>query len=137
VPVSDWKAVHRGKVVGTSNFTWLFFSISGRISRWVYFLATMLLSVIAVIPLYKSMIAPLGSAEYEMWNMIFALVFLGSLWPHVALSVKRFHDFNREGYFAVTLFIPVLSILAFLILCLYPGDPGANRYGRYTNAPQD
>ena len=54
----------------------------------------------------------------------------------VALGVKRLHDFGKPGIFAVALFIPMVSILAFIVLCLYPGDAGANEYGDRTNAPK-
>ncbi|TGQ03192.1 DUF805 domain-containing protein, partial [Mesorhizobium sp. M00.F.Ca.ET.217.01.1.1] len=35
------------------------------------------------------------------------------------------------------LFVPVVSIVAFLVLCLFPGQPGPNRYGRRTNEPAE
>ena len=54
---------------------------------------------------------------------------LVSLWSNVALSVKRLHDIDRPGIIAVVLFIPVISIVAFIALCLIPGNPGPNQYG--------
>jgi uncharacterized membrane protein YhaH (DUF805 family) len=63
------------------------------------------------------------------------VVFLASLWSNVALAVKRLHDLGKTGLAAVVLFVPVISIVAFLVLCLFPGQQGPNRYGQRTNAP--
>jgi len=121
-------------VVSSNNYIWLFFSFSGRVSRWVYFLASLLVGLAQVFPYYRLLLVPEGSEAAATWSAIFLLVLAGSLWPHVALSVKRLHDFNREGFFAIALFIPVLSIITFFVLCLYPGDRQANRFGSVTNS---
>jgi uncharacterized membrane protein YhaH (DUF805 family) len=72
--------------------------------------------------------------------MIFALVFwavvIVSIWCGVALGVKRLHDFGQPGIVAASLFVPILSYAVFIVLCLYPGDPGPNRFGTMTNAPR-
>ena len=60
---------------------------------------------------------------------VFGIVFLASLWCNVALAVKRLHDFGKPGILAASLFIPVISIVAFLVLCFFPGDPAPNQYG--------
>jgi len=121
-------------VVSSNNYIWLFFSFSGRVSRWVYFLASLLVGIAQVFPYYRLLLVPEGSEAAATWSAIFLLVLAGSLWPHVALSVKRLHDFNREGFFAIALFIPVLSIITFFVLCLYPGDRQANRFGSVINS---
>ncbi|GGA71295.1 DUF805 domain-containing protein [Nitratireductor aestuarii] len=126
--------MHRDMVVSSNNYIWLFFSFSGRVSRWVYFLASLLVGIAQVFPYYRLLLVPEGSEAAATWSAIFLLVLAGSLWPHVALSVKRLHDFNREGFFAIALFIPVLSIITFFVLCLYPGDRQANRFGSVTNS---
>jgi uncharacterized membrane protein YhaH (DUF805 family) len=118
----------------SSQLAWLFFSLSGRVSRAAYFLAGLLLAIAQALPLYRFMLVPENSAEGQMWAVIFGLVFLASLWCNVALAVKRLHDFGKPGILAVLLFIPVVSIVAFLVLCLFPGDGGANQYGNRTNA---
>jgi uncharacterized membrane protein YhaH (DUF805 family) len=113
---------------------WFFFSFSGRVSRAAYFLAGLLLALAQAFPLYRLMLVPEESAAAQMWSSIFGVVFFASLWSNVALAVKRLHDFGKPGIWAVSLFLPVASIIAFLVLCLFPGDPGPNRYGARTNA---
>jgi uncharacterized membrane protein YhaH (DUF805 family) len=118
-----------------SHLWWLFFGLSGRVSRAAYFLGGLLLAIAQALPLYRFMLAAEESAGAQMWAVVFGAVFFASLWCNVALAVKRLHDFGKPGILAVSLFIPVISILAFLVLCLFPGDPAGNRYGHRTNAP--
>jgi uncharacterized membrane protein YhaH (DUF805 family) len=66
---------------------------------------------------------------------IFYTAFVATLWPNVVLTIKRLHDLDKPGILAIVLFVPIVSIVAFLVLCLFPGRPGPNRYGGRTNAP--
>ncbi len=117
------------------QFTWLFFKTSGRVSRAAYFLGGLLVAIAQAFPLYRFSLVPEGTTESETWALLFMVAFLGSLWSNVALAVKRLHDLGRPGLMALVLFVPVVSIVAFLVLCLFPGQPGPNRYGSRTNAP--
>lgn len=67
------------------------------------------------------------------WAAGFWLFGLASLWPTVSLTVKRLHDIGAQGIFAVSLFIPALNLIAFLVLCLLPGTSGPNRYGAHSD----
>jgi uncharacterized membrane protein YhaH (DUF805 family) len=114
---------------------WLFFRFSGRVGRAAYFLAGLLLAIIQAFLLYRFALVPEGSTEGQTWAAAFWLVVLVSLWSNVALSVKRLHDVDRPGIIAAVLFIPVISIVAFIALCLIPGNTGPNQYGNRPNAP--
>lgn len=116
-----------------SQLVWLFFGISGRVSRAAYFLGGLLLVVIQLFPLYRFTLVPEASPQGQSWALVFGLVVLVSIWSNIALTIKRLHDVDRPGIYALTLFIPVISILVFIALCFYPGDPGPNKYGRATN----
>ncbi len=117
------------------KFIWLFFSVSGRVSRAPFFLGGMLAAVVQAFPLYRFMLSPEGSSESMIWSMLTLVAFIASLWSNVALAVKRLHDLDKPGLAAIVLFVPVISIVAFLVLCLFPGQPGPNRYGRHPDAP--
>jgi uncharacterized membrane protein YhaH (DUF805 family) len=117
----------------TSQLIWLFCRFSGRVSRAAYLLAWMLLAVLQGLPLYRFMLVPEDSREAQVWAMVFGIMALFSLWSSVALTVKRLHDVGRPGIMSVSLFIPVVSIVAFIWLCIYPGEAGPNRYGRAAN----
>ncbi len=114
---------------------WLFFRFSGRVSRAAYFLAGLLLAVIQAFLLYRFTLVPEDSTAGQGWALAFLLMMIVSIWANIALSVKRLHDMGKAGFLAVALFIPVISIVAFIALCLIPGNPGPNQYGLRRNAP--
>jgi uncharacterized membrane protein YhaH (DUF805 family) len=114
---------------------WLFFGFSGRVSRLAYFLAGLFLAVIQAFLLYRLTLVPEESAAGQFWASLFWIAVVISIWSNVALGIKRLHDMDKPGIFAVALFIPIVSILAFLLLCLFPGTDGPNQYGEQANAP--
>ncbi len=118
-----------------SQLAWLFFRTSGRLSRAAYFLGGLLVAIVQAFPLYRFTLVSEDTPESGMWAMVFFVAFVASLWSNIALAVKRLHDLGRPGLMALVLFVPVISIVAFLVLCLFPGQPGPNRYGARTNAP--
>ena len=117
-----------------SQIIWLFFRTSGRVSRMAYFLAGLLVAIVQAFPLYRFTLVAEGTTESEVWSVLFLIAFLASLWSNIALAVKRLHDFGKNGLAAGMLFVPVVSFVALFVLCLFPGDPGPNRYGERTNS---
>lgn len=135
-----------------AQFFWLFLSFSGRVDRLVYFLANLLLGVIQVFPVWKATMAIVDfgpetlmnanieqiiemSPDFALWWSIAGFLTLVMLWPYFALGAKRCHDIGWHGFFAITLVIPLLQLVAFIALCLIPGTAGPNRYGQRANAP--
>ena len=118
-----------------SQYAWLFFRFSGRVSRAAYFLAGLLIALIPAFFLYRFTLVPEGSPVAGAWALVFWITFLLYVWANFALSVKRLHDVGRPGILAVAIVIPVISIIAYVALCLFPGDRGPNQYGARTNAP--
>lgn len=114
---------------------WLFFRFSGRVSRAAYFLAGLLLAIVQAFLLYRFTLVPEESTAGQTWAAIFWLVMVVAIWANVALSVKRLHDIGKPGLIALALFIPIVSIIAFVALCLIPGNAGPNQYGQHPNAP--
>jgi uncharacterized membrane protein YhaH (DUF805 family) len=118
------------------QLSWLFFRTSGRVSRAAYFLGGLLVAIAQAFPLYRFTLVAEGTTESEIWSVLFLIAFLASLWSNIALAVKRLHDFGKSGLAAGMLFVPVVSFVALFVLCLFPGEPGPNRYGQRTNSPQ-
>ncbi len=134
----------------TSRYIWLFLQIRGRIGRAVFFLAYLLIGVIQVYPIYRAMVAAMQldpailtdnsfeelvrlSPEFEHWWAVTGLLAVLFFWPCIALTTKRFHDLGRSGLFTITLFIPIVQFVAFVALCLVPGQAGPNAYGRVSD----
>lgn len=115
---------------------WLFFSFSGRASRMAYFLAGLLMMVVVVFLTYRMVLAEQAGYDSSVWEGLFGVAIIGSLWAQAALGAKRFHDIGKPGLFAALLFVPFLNFLTFVALCFMPGQNGPNQFGRYTNTPK-
>ena len=114
---------------------WLFFGFSGRINRAAYFLAGLMMMVIVVFIAYRIMLAQENTGSGGVWETLFSMALIASLWAQAALGAKRFHDFGKPGMLAALLFIPLFNFVTFVALCFIPGEPGSNHYGPMTNAP--
>lgn len=57
------------------------------------------------------------------------LAILTTLMPTAAVAVRRFHDQNRSGWFALIALIPYVGWLILLVMMMIRGTPGPNRFG--------
>jgi uncharacterized membrane protein YhaH (DUF805 family) len=115
------------------QFIWLFFSLRGRISPAVYFLAGLLVFIAQAFPLYRFTLVPPESAAAQGWAMALLATLLVSVWANLALTAKRLHDFGKPAAWALVTI--VVGFIVFIILALVKGDPGPNRYGSRPNMP--
>ena len=125
----------------------LLFSFEGRIGRgkyWLGVLLAVLLLVIAMVPLIvivpwdQVMVAGaegqptldyMHSAMLPFWIGYLFLMVIG-YWMSIAISIKRFHDRGKSGWWYLILLIPYIGPIWGLIeLGFLRGDPGANAYG--------
>ena len=58
-----------------------------------------------------------------------ALIMAVSFPFFIVISVKRLHDLNASGLFAIVLLFPPASLVATILLGIIPGKPGPNRFG--------
>ena len=119
-----------------ARLLWVFFSVNGRIGREVYWLAWIAINC-AVVTLAFSQI----TADRQNGRMVIeprglsAVILVLSMPTLICVSVKRLHDMNFSGLFALALLIPALNIFATILLGIMPGKPGPNRYGEQTDVP--
>jgi uncharacterized membrane protein YhaH (DUF805 family) len=117
------------------NMTWLFFSPSGRIGRLPFFLSWLFWVFIGGVLLMQLLKYEEQDAASALWTMALIVSGFVSTVSIVMLAIKRLHDIGYAGPLALCLFIPVLSPIAFLALCLWPGTQGANEFGGHRNGP--
>ncbi len=115
---------------------WLFFGFSGRISRVPYVLGTLFFVALCSAVISRLMALPEESGQFAFWSLAFVVLLPVIVWTSIALAVKRLHDINIPGPVAICLFVPAVSVLAMLVLCLWPGNRGGNDYGADTNRPK-
>jgi uncharacterized membrane protein YhaH (DUF805 family) len=107
------------------DWAWLFFSFEGRINRGKFWLGIVILwAVIWVLTL----IAALADSAFLWW--VSAILSILIIWPSLALSIKRWHDRNKSGWWVFIGLIPIIGPLWALIETGFlPGTVGPNEYG--------
>ncbi|MCY6382721.1 DUF805 domain-containing protein [Hoeflea prorocentri] len=120
----------------TPAMGWFFFSPSGRIDRLPYILGLLFLTAVNGFLLSRLAAVPEDSTEFVFWSFVGFTTALGSIWSAIAIAVKRLHDMNVPGAVAVCLFIAPIAFLTVLVLCLWPGSSGPNRFGEHRNRPK-
>jgi uncharacterized membrane protein YhaH (DUF805 family) len=117
------------------NMVWLFFSPSGRISRLPFVLSWLFWCLIAGFMVARMAANEADETALGLWTLAFVVSSLVSLPSIAMLAIKRLHDIGYPGPLSLCLFIPVLSPIAFIALCLWPGTPGANEFGAHSDEP--
>ena len=103
----------------------ILFSFRGRVPRkvfWLYgVLGPLLVSVIL-----EMLLGIVGVSERRV-EMLTTLLLV---WPCTAVSVKRWHDRDKSGWWVLVYLIPLIGLLWTLIANgLLRGTAGANRFG--------
>ena len=98
------------------GFLTFYFSPRGRISRsqyWLkYFLPVFVIGIIIeLIILSTGKESGVGSAFDSLLN----LFYLVTLWPGIAILIKRIHDRNKTGWLVLLLYVPLVFLAAALI----------------------
>jgi uncharacterized membrane protein YhaH (DUF805 family) len=109
----------------------IFLGLQGRLSRrqfWLYGVAALLgLSVLGH--------ALLGIAQVREQTADL-LVNLLLVWPALAVSVKRWHDRDKSGWWVLVALLPVIGWLWMLVDNGFRrGTPGPNRFGPVPHEP--
>ena len=116
-----------------------YFDFSGRSQRKEYWMFQ-LFYVLVILVCAAIMLAgvPWGQTEdpaakpgplFWLGLALIVLYLLGSAIPHIAVTVRRFHDQDQSGWFYLLNFIPYIGgIVVFVFMCI-EGTRGPNRYG--------
>lgn len=127
------RATPAAPLLGEALTPWqMYFSLRGRIARADYWYAGVLvLLVLGLVLTALLCIAGLSAERAENTvNLLLA-------WPAIAVSVKRWHDRNRSGWWVLVNLLPVVGWLWGLIdNGFMRGDTGRNRHGEAPQAPQ-
>lgn len=105
-------------------------SFSGRIRRQGFWIVGLALSIPnGIISYFSNGMATGDNPNYFvliiLWILSLALAIIG-----LSLSVRRWHDLNKSGWWVLINLIPIIGwIYSLVMLGFMPGDQGANSHG--------
>ncbi len=103
---------------------WLYLSFRGRISRRTFWRGVVWLLLMTL--LLNALFGIAGMTAEEADGLANGLL----LWPALAVSIKRWHDRNRSGWWVLVNLIPLIGWLWVLIENgALRGTPGPNDHG--------
>ena len=130
-----------------STFTWYFLSPKGRVSRQEFGLGLFGLILVDMLVVRIGLKFDSAPRYYDTRPSpghdisVLHLLLIALLWPIVAILVKRLHDLNVSGWWALTILgVPhlasalhvkywVLYLAIVATLGVLPGSRGDNRFG--------
>ena len=66
--------------------------------------------------------------EVSGYGVLGGITVLGLLLPSIAVLVRRLHDINKSGWWALMSLVPILNLIL-LVFCCMDGTKGENRFG--------
>lgn len=105
-----------------------YFSYTGRLNRKIYFIRSLVLVVIECILFVLIDELDTRSDDFSLILMLLSFILL-CIVADFMLDMRRFHDLDKSGYFALLSLIPAITPFLYLYLFLMPGTKGANQYG--------
>ena len=107
------------------NIIWLFFSFKGRIRRIEYWVCSLIISAIFLLPAF---ILFESYPDLVMSYVIAMGIIL--VWSSLAIQAKRWHDCDKSAWWLLINLIPYIgSFWAFVVNGFFQGTVGPNRFG--------
>ena len=98
---------------------------SRRMEYWMFFLGVMGATVVtSILDGVLGMSGMIGG----VYGPLTLLVVLGTIVPSIACLVRRLHDQDKSGWFALLGLIPLVNIVL-LVFMFLEGTKGDNQYG--------
>lgn len=114
--------------VSPRTFLWVFFRFDGRIGRQVYWLSIIFLSALIGFT-GPFVIDPDTSVVTMEFGALQSIVYTVATISSITITIKRLHDLNMSGFFAIGLFFLPIAIILSLWLGIRKGDQAPNKFG--------
>ena len=98
---------------------------SRRMEYWMFALGVMGASIVTSI---LDGVLGMSGMVGGVYGPLTLLVFLGTIVPSIACLVRRLHDQDKSGWFALLGLIPLVNIVL-LVFMFLEGTKGDNQYG--------
>jgi uncharacterized membrane protein YhaH (DUF805 family) len=107
-----------------------FADFSGRSRRKEYWMFTLLNIIVGfVLGLIGGILGGSSEGGSVIGSAIIGLYVLAVIIPSIAVTVRRFHDQDKSGWFVLLAFIPFIGSLILLVFMCLEGTRGPNRFG--------
>ena len=127
-PPSGYAAYGHAPYVPDESITEKFFRYDNRLNRKRYILRG--LALLGLYLVTALLLGTLGMLINETFGtLLISLIGLAFMVPSVMLLIRRLHDLDRPGWWAIGNFIPILNIALSIYVLFIPGTPGPNQYG--------
>lgn len=103
---------------------------TGRASRREYWMFQLFL-LLLTLPLGIIIGLAVYSQSPAALMLVFALatlIWLATIVPLLAVTVRRLHDINQSGWMYLLAFVPLANVVL-LVFMFLPGTPGENQFG--------
>ncbi|HVZ29108.1 MAG TPA: DUF805 domain-containing protein [Asticcacaulis sp.] len=119
------------------NWQSMLFSANGRIRRSQYWLWAIGASIVIGIIMQVAMMVlgvqqammTTGQIPATFW-IVYLVVLIPAFWIGINLQIKRWHDRDKSGWWALICLIPIIGGLWVLIECGFlDGTQGPNKFG--------
>jgi uncharacterized membrane protein YhaH (DUF805 family) len=132
-PAVAWRN-HQGQHEKETHMHWYlevlkkYADFNGRAMRKEYWYFALFNIIVSIALAVIDGITGSFSAEAGM-GLLGGLYILGVLIPGIAVSVRRLHDTDRNGWWLLIALIPVIGAIVLLVFMVQDGKPGENQYG--------
>ncbi len=109
----------------------LYFTSKGRLNRKHFILATLPILAINIAAALVdassgSSVVRIGEASVGIFQVLTNLL---TLWPGIALGIKRLHDRDKKGWFIALSYVPLVNLWIAIELLFLKGKEGENTFG--------
>jgi uncharacterized membrane protein YhaH (DUF805 family) len=101
-----------------------------RMEYWMFVLFNCLIVVVLSVVDTVVGIFSLGNSIGALTGLYWLVVLV----PSIAVTVRRLHDTDRSGWWALLALLPLLGTIVLFVFCVLDGTPGANRFGENPKA---
>jgi uncharacterized membrane protein YhaH (DUF805 family) len=101
-----------------------------RMEYWMFVLFNCLIVVVLSVVDTVVGIFSLGNSIGALTGLYWLVVLV----PSIAVTVRRLHDTDRSGWWALLALLPLLGTIVLFVFCVLDGTPGPNRFGENPKA---
>lgn len=114
-----------GSAAAAWDLGWLLFSYEGR-AHTAHFWGSVGIQIAA----FLVMIIVVVSANDAVGGVVALAWLFAAIWAGLAVSVKRWHDRDKSGWWVLIWFVPLIgTVWAFVETGFFAGTSGINRFG--------